>query len=165
QIVPGLDPELPKLVGFRKGYEASASPADLEKFGKEIEKLKGTVEKTEQSNPEDPALKALKARLEGLTKAYGRAKGILGDDPEGSKRQKWREEIEDLQSKQEKLVATVQGTQETGGLVGRIALAILALLIVSRRRLLWIFLVPAMLLIPLVYAFPGAGNLSPDWDV
>jgi MFS family permease len=165
QIVPGLDPDLPKLVGFRMGYEASASPENLEKFGKEIEKLKGAVEKTEQANSEDPALKAMKGRLEGLTKAYGRAKGILADDPEGTKRQKWKEEIEDLQSKQEKLVATVQGTQETGGLVGRIALAILALLIVSRRRLLWVFLVPAMLLIPLVYAIPGAGNLSADRNV
>jgi MFS family permease len=165
QIVPGLDPELPKLVGFRMGYEASASQEKLDDFKKETDKLAATVEAKEKANPEDPALKVLKPRLEGLTRAYGRAKGIVAGDPDGSKRQKWREEIEDLQSKQEKLVAAVQGTQETGGLVGRIALAILALLIVSRRRLLWIFLVPAMLLIPLVYAFPAAGNLAPDWNV
>jgi nitrate/nitrite transporter NarK len=48
-------------------------------------------------------------------------------------------------------VAAVQWYQEMGGLVGRILLALLAVRIVSRRRLLWIFQVPGLVLLPLVF--------------
>jgi hypothetical protein len=42
--------------------------------------------------------------------------------------------------------------QETGGLVGRFLLAILALKIVSRRKLLRVFQLPGLIVIPLVFA-------------
>ena len=48
-------------------------------------------------------------------------------------------------------VAAVQWYQEMGGLVGRILLALLAVRIVSRRRLLWIFQVPGLVLLPFVF--------------
>ena len=48
-------------------------------------------------------------------------------------------------------VAAVQWYQEMGGLAGRILLALLAIRIVSRRRLLWIFQVPGLVLLPLVF--------------
>ena len=48
-------------------------------------------------------------------------------------------------------VAAVQWFQEMGGLVGRILLALLAVRIVSRRLLLWIFQVPGLVLLPLVF--------------
>ena len=54
----------------------------------------------------------------------------------------------------------MQLIQEIGGLMGRFALAWLALRIVSRQRLLRLFLVPGLLIIPLVYAFPAAGHLG-----
>jgi hypothetical protein len=49
----------------------------------------------------------------------------------------------------------VQAFQEVGGLVGRFALAVLAVRIVSRRRLLHIFQVPGLLVIPIVFAVAG----------
>jgi len=48
----------------------------------------------------------------------------------------------------EQIVANVQSYQEIGGMVGRILLAALALYVVSRRTLLRIFQIPALLIIP-----------------
>ncbi len=61
--------------------------------------------------------------------------------------------------------AEVQLWQETGGLLGRIALAIAALWIVSRRSLLRVFHLPALLVVPAVFYWlghhlDGAGNLG-----
>ncbi|HEV1286589.1 MAG TPA: MFS transporter, partial [Bryobacteraceae bacterium] len=47
-----------------------------------------------------------------------------------------------------KVVASVQGAQEFGGLAGRIVLAGLALVIVSRRALLRVFLIPGLFIVP-----------------
>ncbi len=48
---------------------------------------------------------------------------------------------------------TMQFWQETGGLLGRIALALLAIVIVSKRKLLWIFVVPGLVLLPLTFGY------------
>lgn len=56
--------------------------------------------------------------------------------------------------------ATVQIFQETGGLVGRFLLAFLAVRILSRQRLLRSFLLPGMVLVPLVFIFPAVHNLT-----
>ena len=48
-------------------------------------------------------------------------------------------------------VAAVQSFQEFGGLTGRVLLALLAVRIVSRRSLLWVFQVPGLLIVPLVF--------------
>ncbi len=58
--------------------------------------------------------------------------------------------------------ASVQFFQEIGGLVGRFALAGLALWIVSRRNLLRVFQLPGLVLIPLVYLYPATGRMSGD---
>jgi MFS family permease len=61
------------------------------------------------------------------------------------------------------LAATVSGVQlwqEMGGLVGRFLLAYLAVHILSRRRLIRIFLVPGLILVPLVFIFPAVSNLG-----
>jgi MFS family permease len=58
------------------------------------------------------------------------------------------------------VAATVNGFQETGGLVGRVLLAILAVRIVSRRWLLRIFQWPGLIIIPLVYFYPARENLD-----
>src|SRR5207247_826542 len=71
-----------------------------------------------------------------------------------------KERIDVLREKQETVVAGVQLCQELGGLAGRFALAWLAIRIVSRRSLLRIFQVPALVLIPLVFLVPAAGNLK-----
>ena len=48
-------------------------------------------------------------------------------------------------------VAAVQWFQEMGGLAGRVLLAFLAVRIVSRRSLLWIFQVPGLVVLPVVF--------------
>jgi MFS family permease len=57
-------------------------------------------------------------------------------------------------------VAVVQRDQEIGGLLGRLALAFLAVRIVSRRRLLRLFQVPGLILVPLVFLYPAVDNLE-----
>jgi MFS family permease len=54
----------------------------------------------------------------------------------------------------------VQFYQEIGGLVGRILLAILAVVIVSRRTLLRVFQVPGLIIVPLVFYFPARNDLE-----
>jgi len=51
----------------------------------------------------------------------------------------------------EQTVGRVQVLQELGGLAGRVALAVLAVRIVSRRRLIRLFLVPAVAVVPFVF--------------
>ncbi|HEY2760031.1 MAG TPA: MFS transporter, partial [Pirellulales bacterium] len=48
--------------------------------------------------------------------------------------------------------------QELGGLVGRFALAMLAVRIVSRRRLLRVFLVPGIFVMPLAFGYMAMNN-------
>lgn len=57
-------------------------------------------------------------------------------------------------------VAGVQTIQELGGLAGRFLLAFLAIRIVSRRKLLRIFQVPGLIIIPLVFLYPAVTDLG-----
>jgi MFS family permease len=57
-------------------------------------------------------------------------------------------------------VAKVQQMQEWGGLAGRIALALLAVVIVSRRALLRVFLVPGLFIVPFVFYYPATHSLD-----
>jgi MFS family permease len=61
---------------------------------------------------------------------------------------------------QQQTAAGVQAYQEVGGLVGRFALAFLALRIVSRRKLIRLFQMPGLIVVPLVFAY--AANTSLD---
>ena len=60
----------------------------------------------------------------------------------------------------EQTVAAVQWYQELGGLAGRIVLAALAAYIISRRKLLWIFQVPGLILLPIVFLGPATTSLT-----
>ena len=57
-------------------------------------------------------------------------------------------------------VSVVQGFQEIGGLLGRIALAILAVRIVARRKLLRIFQIPGLVILPIVFFYASINNLT-----
>lgn len=57
-------------------------------------------------------------------------------------------------------VANTQLFQEIGGLVGRFLLAFLAIRILSRRNLIRVFLIPGLILVPLVFIFPATSNLA-----
>src|SRR5258706_2837274 len=60
----------------------------------------------------------------------------------------------------QKTVSSVQGTQEFGGLAGRLVLAGLALVIVSRRALLRVFLIPGLFIVPFVFYYPATHDLG-----
>jgi hypothetical protein len=61
---------------------------------------------------------------------------------------------------QQQIVSGVQLYQETGGLVGRLLLAFLAIRILGRRRLLRLFQIPGLVLLPLVFLFPATSSLA-----
>jgi MFS family permease len=60
---------------------------------------------------------------------------------------------------QEQTISAVQSFQEFGGLAGRILLAFLAVRIVARRKLLWIFQVPGLMLIPFVFIVAATASV------
>jgi hypothetical protein len=62
----------------------------------------------------------------------------------------------------DKAVAGVTIWQETGGLVGRFALAVLAVRVLSRRTLLRIFQIPAMIIVPLLFWWISTSLTQPD---
>jgi MFS family permease len=67
---------------------------------------------------------------------------------------------------QEQTISGVQSFQEFGGLTGRILLAALAAIVISRRRLLWLFQVPGLLLVPLVFFLtPTMGLSMAQWGI
>lgn len=59
------------------------------------------------------------------------------------------------------IAANVTKVQEVGGLVGRFALAALAVVIVSRRKLLRVFLLPGLAVMPLVFGYCAVTGLMP----
>jgi nitrate/nitrite transporter NarK len=63
-------------------------------------------------------------------------------------------------------VGTVQLIQELGGLFGRFALAYLAVIVASRQKLVRLFQVPGLLLVPLVFLFPATNDLGLlEWGI
>jgi Na+/melibiose symporter-like transporter len=67
---------------------------------------------------------------------------------------------------QEQTISGVQSLQEAGGLAGRVLLAYLAAIIVSRRKLLHVFQFPGIVLLPLVFVFvPSVGLPLAQWGI
>jgi hypothetical protein len=67
---------------------------------------------------------------------------------------------------QEQVISGVQSFQEFGGLAGRLLLAYLAAIIISRRRLLWLFQIPGLILVPIVYFLtPTVGLTLAQWGI
>ena len=60
----------------------------------------------------------------------------------------------------EQTISGVQAFQELGGLLGRIALAVLAVRIVARRKLLRIFQLPGLVILPFVFFYASTNNLA-----
>jgi hypothetical protein len=67
-----------------------------------------------------------------------------------------------ISNETDKAVAGVTIWQELGGLFGRFALAALAVLIVSRRALLSLFAIPALIFVPLLFWWMAGALNSPD---
>jgi hypothetical protein len=60
----------------------------------------------------------------------------------------------------EQTVSAVQSFQEFGGLAGRFLLAFLAVRIVSRRKLIRVFQVPGLMIVPIAFAVFGTTSLT-----
>jgi MFS family permease len=58
------------------------------------------------------------------------------------------------------VASDVTKVQEIGGLVGRVILALLAVVIVSRRRLIRTFQIPGLIVMPVVFAVIATSSLS-----
>ena len=61
---------------------------------------------------------------------------------------------------QQQTASVVQAYQEFGGLAGRIVLAVAALYIVSRQRLIRMFQIPGLLFVPLVFGYFATHSLD-----
>jgi MFS family permease len=60
----------------------------------------------------------------------------------------------------QEVAANVTKVQEIGGLAGRVALAYLAVIILSRRKLIRLFQLPGLLVMPLTFAVAGTTHLN-----
>jgi MFS family permease len=61
---------------------------------------------------------------------------------------------------EQRIASDVTKVQELGGLAGRVALAVLAGVIVSRRRLIRLFQVPGLIVMPLVFGWMATTSLQ-----
>ncbi|HYE33644.1 MAG TPA: MFS transporter [Methylomirabilota bacterium] len=69
--------------------------------------------------------------------------------------------VRDLPKPQQaEVVGQVQLVQEIGGLVGRFVLAVLAVKILSRRKLIRVFQIPGLILVPWVFFYPATSDLE-----
>jgi MFS family permease len=101
----------------------------------------------------------------GLNKAWAPLPKLRKDldaavkaDPKSEQVKELKSKIKSLDKDQQSAVKDVQLWQEFGGLIGRFALAWLAIRIVSRGWLLRLFQIPGLIIIPLVFLFPAAGK-------
>lgn len=90
--------------------------------------------------------------------AYGAAFGTIQQSPQITPG--LREVAQLAPAARGQAISSVQASQETGGLAGRIVLAALALVIVSRRRLLRMFLIPGLALVPVVFLYMATHSLE-----
>jgi MFS family permease len=77
------------------------------------------------------------------------------------------EGVQDMaRTAQEQTISGVQTFQEFGGLTGRVLLAFLAAIIISRRQLLWVFQIPGLIVLPLVFLLtPTVGLPLAQWGI
>lgn len=97
-------------------------------------------------------LKPLRAKALELNQEY------VKTAPDSEEREDVRRRLAENQKEQAKInkevnavIPRTQLYQETGGLVGRIVLALVAVFIISRRVQLWIFLFPGIFLMPYLF--------------
>jgi MFS family permease len=89
-------------------------------------------------------------------RAEAAAAEAIVDQPEEQHR---RLGMQARRATEQAIAANVTKVQEVGGLVGRFLLAVLAVVIVSRRRLLRTFQIPGLVVMPLVFAYCAVTGL------
>lgn len=98
--------------------------------------------------------------------SYGAAFGALQMIPQmvpglaGVAEQTADEPLPERKAIEQRTAARVTQVQELGGLAGRLLLAALAVRVVARRRLLRVFQLPGLVVLPVVFAVLGTGDLT-----
>jgi MFS family permease len=111
-----------------------------------------------------PQLQEVQKPLPELRKQMGALQAKLKtappDAPERTELRKLQGQIKTITDQVRARGNDVQLWQELGGLTGRVLLAVLAVIIISRRGLLRIFQVPGLIIVPLVFLFPARNDLE-----
>jgi MFS family permease len=159
-----LQPQLKAQYGAVAGLEEvvnqrSAALRDLRKARERIEAAtkanqKPPTDAQEQMQAAQAKMKELTAKLNEVTKDKTEAKQLVLDregilQKIGANRAKQQEPDQQIRDKGD----GAQLWQELGGLTGRIILAALLVVIVSRRTLLRVFQVPGLIIFPLTYYY------------
>jgi MFS family permease len=150
QHVPRIVPGIPE-VRRTAGQELAANLPQLRQLPPEQRTAAARQLMAASSLPrprQEPAVREI-AELEQLPSADLEA--IVKDFPKASAA---------AREKTETAVSAVQGSQEIGGLTGRLLLALLAVVIVSRRALLRLFQVPGLIIMPLVFLYAATTSLQ-----
>jgi len=155
QMVPGLVADLAPLPGLREAYEGALHENKRDQLKDRLATLQ--KEYDQFADKDTPEAKAKQTLLERTDKSL---KGAIAASKSDEKREELQHKVESLQQQQEQTVSSVQIWQEIGGLLGRVMLAFLAIRILSRRKLLWSFQLPGLVIVPLVYFLPAAGKLA-----
>ncbi len=100
------------------------------------------VKEAERNAGEEAVAKLAKQEPSADAKAVGKAKR----EAAGSERQY--------------IVGTVQQWQEIGGLVGRAVFSVIVVWFVSRRKLMRVFQIPGLIVVPLVFIYPATHDLT-----
>ena len=133
-------------IAFRAANSKGAKD-QVAALGVDFKQLQGKLETLTTGKPE--AKKAVVDR-EKLLKA-------LGDN---------REKITPADTAVKERANRIQFYQETGGLVGRIILAILVVTAIARRKLLQLFIVPGLAVLPVAYfQLYHGGGAAFDWGI
>ncbi len=134
----------------------------------------GAIQQMPQMVPGLPEVKAaVKARLES-EEIRGQVQARLKSEAVQSQLEgKTDEEQKALLAKEEKIVlnraaklveqshaANVTKVQEVGGLIGRILLAVFIVGIASRQRLIRMFLLPGVILMPIIFGYAAVESLD-----
>ena len=101
-----------------------------------------------------PGLPEVKAEVNAAQESAKEELDKLDEEAQARRRRQIAQPI------QGKAASQIQMAQEIGGLVGRFILALLVVRIVSRRSLIRVFLLPGLILLPLVFGYSGVNNLT-----
>ena len=138
----GAIQHLPRIIPGLPEVEAKVNAA------MEMPESKAKIEKIFEKISSDPKFQAQlagkpeEAQKKMLAGARSRAEAVIKNPIE------------------QPIVANVTKVQEIGGLFGRFILAILAVRIVSRRKLLHVFLLPGLIVMPLVFGYAALTSLN-----
>ena len=147
---PGLPEVVAQRAKNRVAFRSANKAADTAKIATLGEAFKSLGAQLDNLTASKPAVKTTILEREKILKALGDNRAL--QDP--------------FDKKVKERGNTAQLYQELGGLVGRVLLAILLLTAIPRGRLLRLFILPGIVVLPLAYTtfFTGGGAMF-DWGI